>query len=174
MGRFDYSRNSKSFPLKVSHLKYDSVVISVTALLQNRREKNIILYKEPAENSWNSPPKIANTFANRFVIDEYFACEIIGVYQLSNNDEENFGVIHNSLQRANAYRGASENIHFVFARNYLALADAIENMILDWAMRSMKKCVIISLLTMERMTLVSKERVKFDERMKRQLRQVSV
>ena len=138
-----------------------------------RSYQNIILYKEPAENSWNTPPKIANTFANRFVIDEYFACEIIGVYQLSNNDEENFGVIHNSLQRANAYRGASENIHFVFARNYLALADAIENIILDWAMKSMKKCVIISLLTMKRLTLVSKERVKF-ERMRRQLRQVSV
>ena len=113
----------------MSHLKYDSGVISVTALFQNRTEKNakldemrsyqnIILYKESAENSWNTPSKIANTFVNRFVIDEYFACEIIGVYQLSNNEEENFGAIHNSLQRANAYRGASENIHFVFARNY--------------------------------------------------------
>ena len=86
-----------------------------------RSYQNIILYKETADYPWNTPSKIANTFLNRFVIDEDFACEIMGTYELSNNDEENFGVIHKSLERASAYRGYSKNVHFVFARNYLSL-----------------------------------------------------
>ena len=50
--------------------------------------QNIILYKESAENPWNTPSKIANIFLNRFVIDEDLACEIIGTYILSNNDTD--------------------------------------------------------------------------------------
>ena len=98
--------------------------------------QNIILYTESAENSWNTPSKIANTFLNRFVIDEDLACEIIGTYNLSNNDVDNFGIIHNSLEKAAAYKGHSKNIHFVFARNYLSLGKTIENMIADWTRRS--------------------------------------
>ena len=93
-----------------------------------RKYQNIILYKETAENPWDTPSKIANTFLNRFVIDEDFACEIIGTYELSNNDAENFGVIHNSLEKASAYRGYSKNIHFVFARNYLSLGIGIQRL----------------------------------------------
>ena len=92
-----------------------------------RSYQNIILYKETAENPWNTPSKIANTFLNRFVIDEDFACEIIGTYELSNNDAENFGVVHESLEKASAYRGYSKNIHFVFARNYLSLGPRFES-----------------------------------------------
>ena len=124
-----------------------------------RSYQNIILYKESAENPWNTPSKIANIFLNRFVIDEDLACEIIGTYNLSNNDVDNFGVIHNSLEKAAAYRGYSKNIHFVFARNYLSLGKPIENVIVDWTIRSMKESVIITLLTMKRITLVSKERM---------------
>ena len=121
--------------------------------------QNIILYTESAENAWNMPSKIARTFLNRFVIDEELACEIIGTYELSNNDDDNFGVIHNSLKKADDYRGHSKNIHFVFARNYLSLGEPIENMILDWTRRLMKESVIITLLTMKRLTLVTKERM---------------
>ena len=92
-----------------------------------RNYQNIILYKETAKNPWNTPSKIAHTFLNRFVIDEDFACEIIGTYELSNNDAENFGVVHESLEKASAYRGYSKNIHFVFARNYLSLGPRFES-----------------------------------------------
>ena len=124
-----------------------------------RSYQNIILYKEAADNPWNTPSKIANIFINRFVIDEDLACEIIGTYNLSNNDEDNFEVVHNSLKKAAAYKGYSKNIHFVFARNYLSLGEPVENMIVDWTIRSMKESVIITLLTMKRLTLVTKERM---------------
>ena len=119
----------------------------------------MILYTDSPENSWSLPSKIANTFLNRFVIDEDLACEIIGTYNLSNNDVDNFGIIHNSLEKAAAYKGHSKNIHFVFARNYLSLGKTIENMIADWTRRSMQESVIITLLTMKRLTLVTKERM---------------
>ena len=124
-----------------------------------RSYQNIILYKERALNTWNTPSKIANIFLNRFVIDEYLACEIIGTYNISDNAVDNFGVIHNSLVKADAYRGYSKNIHFVFACNYLSLGKPIENLIVDWTRRSMKESVIITLLTMKRLTLVTRERM---------------
>ena len=68
-------------------------------------------------------------------------------------------VIHNSLEKAAAYKGHSKNIHFVFARNYLSLGETIESMIADWTRRSMQESVIITLLTMKRLTLVTKERM---------------
>lgn len=57
--------------------------------------QNIIFYLERPEKSWNTPSKIANALSNRLMIDEDFACEIIGFYELSNDDEYNFGVVHN-------------------------------------------------------------------------------
>lgn len=62
-----------------------------------RNHQNIILYLERPENSWNTQSKIANALLNRLIIDEDFACEIIGFYELSNDEEYNFGVVHNRL-----------------------------------------------------------------------------
>ena len=33
------------------------------------------------------------------MIDEDFACEIVGIYELPNDGVDNFGVVHNSLIR---------------------------------------------------------------------------
>ena len=125
-----------------------------------RNYQNIIFYKESDESRWNTPSKIGSMFLNRFVIDEDFACEILGIYELSNNDMNNFAVVHNSLAQAGAYRGYLDNIHCVFARNYLSLGEAIENMIVHWMKKyGMKESVIVTLLTMKRLTLVTKERM---------------
>ena len=118
-----------------------------------RSHQNIILYRERAANAWNTPSKIANTFVNRFMIDEDFACEIVGIYELPNDGVDNFGVVHNSLIRI----GYLKNIHFIFACNYLSLEKMIGNLIVDWTRRSKKKDVMVTLLTMTRLNLVTKE-----------------
>ena len=69
-----------------------------------RNYQTIIYYKESGESPWNTPSKIGNIFLNRFSIDEDFACEILGVYELSNNDMYNFEVVYKSLEQAGAYR----------------------------------------------------------------------
>ena len=61
--------------------------------------------------------------------------------------------IHNSLIRI----GYLKNIHFLFACNYLSLEKMIGNLIVDWTRRSKKKDVMVTLLTMTRLNLVTKE-----------------
>ena len=96
--------------------------------------QNIILFSESPKNAWDMPSKIGKTFLNRFVIDEDDACEVLGIYNLRNNNEEdNVEVIGNSLRRASEYRLGIEydDIHLVFAKNYLNISERITLMILN-------------------------------------------
>ena len=108
--------------------------------------QNIILFSEPPENSWDMPSRIGNTFLNRFAIDEDDACEVLGVYNLRNDGiENNIEVIRNSLRRALEYRLGIEfeDIHLVFAKNYLHISDHILSLIWNWMRKFRVRSTIV-------------------------------
>ena len=138
-----------------------------------RSKQNIILLTEPSKSSWETPSKIGNLFMNRFSIDEDNACEVLGVYHLTNAipydegyDElkDKLNVISDSIRRGAKYRFGDklEEIHLVFAQNDGDMDErheTFDEISSNWMKSFRIKTLIVTLLTMTRLDMVSEHRM---------------
>ena len=67
---------------------------------------NVVVFIEQSQDPWSTPTKIANTFINRFAVDENDACEVIAVFDETWEPFE-FDIALNS-----------NNLHLIIAGEY--------------------------------------------------------
>ena len=88
--------------------------------------KNIIVFIEPNEHSYNTNWKIANLYLNRLTIDEDAAFELLGVYYLKENHDD-FQEVPDELRVQRKEKVTVMNSKFEFRINYLFGAHNFRN-----------------------------------------------
>ena len=105
---------------------------------------NVAVFIEQSQDPWSTPTKIANTFINRFAVDENDACEVIAVFDETWEPFE-FDIALNS-----------NNLHLIIAGEYFHnRLNHIRNNAWKWMKKSNVESITVSLLRMTRACLMT-------------------
>lgn len=105
---------------------------------------NVAVIIEQSQDPWSTPTKIANTFLNRFTVDEDDACEVITVLDETREPFE-FDI---ALK--------SNNLHLIIAGEYFHnRLNQIRNNAWKWMKNSNIESITVSLLRMTRACLMT-------------------